>query len=74
MCVYDNSALQAEDCDIKVEIFWLHCMIKCLELKTELIQDYHKHLNHISHIKIKATTSMLPVELFHQVAMATSAM
>lgn len=74
MCVYDNSAYQAEDCDIKGEIFWLHCMIKHLKEKNRVIQDYHKPLKHISHIKIKVTSSMLPLEMFCQVAIATSAM
>lgn len=72
MCVYDNGIHPAEDCDIKAEIFLLHCMIKYLAEKK--IQNYHEPLERISLIKIKVTSTMLPLEMFCQVAIATSAM
>lgn len=79
ICVYDNNTHWGEDCDIKVEIFWLHCMIKHIQEKKKKrkkkhIQDYHKPLKHISLIKIKVTSTMLPLEMFCQVAIATTAM
>lgn len=62
--------------ELKTVISKLHCMIKYLEEKRNrtVMQNYHEPLKRISLIKIKVTSTMLPLEMFCQVAIATSAM